>query len=184
MTTLTAQTTFTIAAAQATFTDSADLVLLPENTGVDARRELHYPGNTFPPLIYPDDPDETVNFDSTPLTARPQLKLEKTIAGTKTAVWPGYKGDLLVQEIWKGQEKVSRMESYYFRRLVEYFFNPPASGFIKWIPKDRGDDVGYWIRIFSLSVGGNEIKLNTVATVNNLVVNEIILAFEIVGVAS
>jgi hypothetical protein len=181
---LTAQTTFTIAAAQATFTESADITLLPENAGVNAMRELHYPGDVYPPLVYPDFPDETTNFDSTPLTARPALKTERTIAGTKTAVWRGYQGDFLVQESWKGSDKISRMTTYYLRRLIEYYFNPPASGYITWIPKDQGDDVGYFIRIFSLTVGGTDIRLVNMATINSLVVNEIVLSFEIVGVAS
>lgn len=184
MTEITSQTTFSIATPAAIYEESADLVILPENSGVQAYRELHYPGTVFPPIIYPDDPDDTVNFDSAPLTARPLVKTERTIAGNQTALWKGYQADRLVTEIWKGSEKISRMKTYYLRRLIEYFFNPPLVGFITWIPKDRGDNVGYYIRIHGVTAGGGEdIRLNMAALRADLAIYEIQLAFSIVGVA-
>jgi hypothetical protein len=184
MTTLNGETTFEIQAPHSLYSEEANLILLPENNGVNARRELHYPGNTFPPIIYPDDPDETINFDSLPLTARPTYKIEKTIAGQQTAMWPGYTADLLVSEIWRGSEKTARMTAYNLRRLIEYFLNPPLSGMVKWIPKDKGDTVGYWVRIHNLTVAGADIKLNMTALYYGEVVNEIVLSFQILGVAT
>lgn len=180
---LEAQTTFTITEPPAEYLETLDLVLLPENAGTNARRELRYPEDILPPLIYEEMPDEFENFDTGPLTARPQLKGEMTLEDTSLARWPGYIKDRPVKEIWKGDANKSRMPAYFFRRLWEYFANPPASGYITWNPKDRMDQA-YNIEIESLIVGGQDtVSFDAIALRNGYVMGEVILTFRIIGEA-
>lgn len=183
MTELTSQTTFTIEDPHLTVVESADLLLLPENNGTGALRELRYPGDVFPVLQYPDNPDITENFLDRPLTARPLTKAQMTIGDTQLARWPGYTRDQPVREIWKGTDKVARMTAYFLRRFLEYFFNQPAAGRITWTPKDMVDQA-YEIEILSLSVGGaNVLALDNLALFHGEVTGEIVLAFHIIGEA-
>ncbi|MDD2900828.1 MAG: hypothetical protein PHU44_00165 [Syntrophales bacterium] len=180
---LTAQTTFTIQEPPEIYQETVDLVLLPENAGSLALRELRYPGDTLPPLIYGQNPDKWENFDTAPLTARPFLKGEMTLADYSLARWPGYLKDRPVREIWSGSDKESRMEAYFFRRLWEYFANPPVAGFITWNPKDRIDKA-YNIEIESLIAGGQDtVTLDYLAIREGLITGEVVFTFRIIGEA-
>jgi len=181
MTTLSSQTTFSIADPPTTVVETAELILLPENNGTEAVRELRYPGNVLAPLQYPDNPDVTENFIDRPLTARPLAKAQMTIEDTHFARWPGYLKDQPVREIWKGSDKVARMSAYFLRRFIEYFFNTPPSGRITWSPKDISDKT-WEIEIISLTVGGaNALALNQTALFHGLVTGEIVMSFHLMG---
>lgn len=156
MTTLNSETTFTVIAAPEYFEEYEDIHLYPEATGSLAIRELHYPGGALPPIIYESNPDYWENFDMSPMTNRPQLKAELTIASVQVVQWKGYYPDRSVREIWKGTDNKSRMFAYTLRRLYEYFANPPPSGYITWHPKDRTEQA-YNIQIEGVSVGGQDI---------------------------
>jgi hypothetical protein len=178
---LTAQTTFQVQEPIEVLTETLDLALLPENAGVNVRRELHYPLNALPPLIYEQNPEWWDNFDTAPLTARPLFKAELTIADVAMARWPGYVKDRPVVEHWKGDEKTSFMTLTMLRSLWEYFANPPASGYIEWWPKDRTTK-GYYIEIESLTVGGSDgLSLNLYACNGNIVLQEVALSFRIIS---
>ncbi len=178
---LTAQTTFQILEPAEAFEETLDLVLLAENAGANVLRELHYPANVFPPIIYDQNPEWWENFDTGPLTARPLFKAEMTIADVATARWPGYVKDRPVVERWKGDEKTSHMTLEMLRQLWEYFANPPAAGYIEWWPKDR-TTMGYYIEIESLTVGGSEgISMNLFACQCDIVLQEVFLTFRIIG---
>ena len=180
---LTSETTFTVQAATEVYEEVADLVLLPENAGVNALRELRYPDDVLPPLIYEDHPDLTENFDSGPLTARPMLKADMALADTVLTRWSGYVKDRPVKEVWKGGGDKSRMSAYFLRRLWEYFANPPASGYITWTPKDRLDQA-YNIEIESLTAGGADtIALDGLPLRQGFIMGEVIFIFRIVGEA-
>ena len=86
---LTSETTFTVIAAPEYFEESEDLYLYPENAGSLALRELRYPGDVLPPLFYESNPDRWENFDSVPMTNRPQVKAELTIASAQIVQWQG-----------------------------------------------------------------------------------------------
>jgi hypothetical protein len=192
-TTLTSQTTFTVQDPLQELTDQVDLVLLPENTGVNAMRELHYPGDVLPPIIYEEPPDSWENFDSGPLTARPLFKAQMTLEATQLTAWPGYLKDQPVSEIWKGSDTVSRMPVHFLRRLLEYFLNPPASGYITWWPKDR-TATGYNIVIANVQAGNatsgsgaasqGVIALDNVALQSGYVMGVVTFSFYIVGESS
>lgn len=179
MTILQAQTTFTIAAS-ANYVEEAALTLLPENDGVNVLRELHYPNNVLPVLIYSQNPDKYENFDSYPLTARPIVQSDQTIGGNTVVRWQGYIGDSPVIERWTGDETKSKMYTYFLRRLWEYFANPPQSGYIVWYPKDR-TTAGYNIEIENLTAGGQQITLDYLAARGQFVMGEVIFTFRIIG---
>jgi hypothetical protein len=156
MTTLTSQTTFTILAAAEVFEESQDLYLFPENSGVDALRELHYPGDKYPPIIYDSIPDKWENFDSAPMTDRPQVKADMTLSSVQVVHWKGYTPDKPIREYWLGSDTTSRVPAYFLRRIYEYFIDPPENDYITWWPKDRTEQ-GYKIKIESVSIGGQDI---------------------------
>lgn len=196
MTLLTSQTTFTINPAPETITATADIPLLPQNEGLDATPELHYPGDALPPLVYPDLPDKRMNFDTSPLTSRPIWKGELTLNDVQSVIWPGTIKDLPIREIWSGSDTVSRMSLSFFRRLWEYYVNPPATGYITWNPKDRMDKA-YNIQIIGLRAGSFSassgavlreaaqeiVTLDYPAIINDAVMGEVIFSFIIIGEA-
>jgi len=181
MTTLTAETTFNILAAPDHFEEAVDLYLYPENAGTLALRELRYPGDLLPPFIYEENPDRWENFDSAPMTDRPQVKVEPTLSWAQVVQWRGYLPDKPVKEYWKGTDNTSRMSTYMLRRLYEYFVNPPDGDYITWWPKDRTGQ-GYKIQIEGISVGGQDIiSFDWVALKGDLIPFEVVLQFRIVG---
>jgi hypothetical protein len=173
------------------FEDQADMVLLPENSGdMYALRELHYPGNILPPIVYESNPDYTDNFDTIPLTGPPQYKSDQTLAAALMTQWPGYMQDNPVREYWEGTALAagdssagaySRMGTYFFRRLWEYFANPPASGtYITWWPKDKTTQ-GYYVVLEALTVGGKDIQLDSYGVAAGMVLGEVILSMRLMG---
>jgi len=179
MATLTNSTTFIIVSAPS-YPEQVDLVVLPENSGANVRRELHYPDDILPPLVYPRNPDSWTGFDTEPVTA-PALVVEKTLAGTKLARWAGYVSDNAVTETWKGDSKVLSMTADFLRRLLEYYLNSPADGYITWHPKDR-TTTAYNIEIESIRVNGAAlVNLDYLAMQNGYVLGEVEFAFRIVG---
>ena len=198
MTTLTSQTSFEIEAPAEVYTEIVDLVLLPENNGLNVMRELRYPADALPPLIYAEPPDSWQNFDNAPLTGRPSLASQQTIEDTVFNIWPGYLTDNPVLEIWKGSDTVARMPAYFLRRLLEYFLNPPPDGtYITWWPKDRTSQ-GYNIQIEGLRAGNavgstsgtskaadqQDIVFDGVALSQGYVMGEVIFSFRIISEVS
>lgn len=184
---LTSETTFTIQFAEE-LVEGTDLVLLPENTGTDALRELHFPKSLgdplyLAPIVYEDWPDRWENFDTAPISARPINKAEMTLGGNKIAQWKGYLADKPVREIWRGGDDKSRMTPYFLRRLLEYFINSQylaVGEFITWYPKDRTTQ-GYNIVIQDLTVGGAGISLDYYGLKGDMVMQEVVLSFYIVS---
>lgn len=178
---ITASTTFSVTEVES-YSEEALLTLLPDNDGINALRELHYPEDALPALIYESNPDEYDNFDTTPVTQVPVLSIAQTLEGNIYHRWNGYLGDRPVKERWKGAEKESRVTAYFLRRLMEYVLNPPSVGYIMWYPKDR-TSAGYYIQIESLSVNGEHISLSYLAmrASTPLLIGTVELTFRIIG---
>lgn len=176
---ITSQTTVTIDDAAAVVT-TADFTLQPENTGTLARRELSYPSDTLPPLIYDKNPDQWTNFDTTPMVKRPRVGVQQTIQDTRLTGWQGFAKDAPVTETWQGGDDESPMRLSFFRQLYAYFETPPTSGFIQWSPKDRTANV-YNIMIESLTVGGTEVRFDFVPARNGFLTQDVVLRFRIVS---
>jgi hypothetical protein len=156
MTQLTSQTTFAIGAAAEVFEEAEELYLYPENAGIEAMREMRYPGDKYPPIIYESNPNKWENFDSSPMTDRPQVKAEMTIGSVQVVHWKGYVPDKPIKEYWMGSENKSSVSAYFMRRLYEFFVDPPDNDYITWWPKDRTEQ-GYKIKLEGVSIGGQDI---------------------------
>lgn len=182
MPTLTSSAIFDVTAAPAVYIETGNIVVYPQNAGSLAKRELHYPGDLLPPLIYEDNPDKWENFDSSPWTALPVVAAEKTLEGMQIVRWSGYIPDEPVREYWLGNETTARMTAYMLRRLYEYFTQPPASGYITWHPKDRTEQ-GYNVILENLQVGGsNIVTLDYLALLQGeVVLREIMLQLRIIS---
>lgn len=190
MATLTSTTLFAVQDPIESFEDQEDMVLLPENSGsLYALRELHYPDNLLPPIVYESNPDLTDNFDTVPLTGPPTYKSDMTLAASLMTKWPGYLQDQPVREYWEGTALAagdssggaySRMMTYFFRRLYEYFANPPASGYITWWPQDKTSQ-GYNVIVEALTVGGKDIQLDAYGVAAGMVLQEVILTLRIMS---
>lgn len=180
MTTLTSETTFNVLAAAESFVEVYDLYLFPENEGIDALREMHYPGNKYAPITYETNPWKWENFDSAPMTDRPQVKAEMTLSSVQVVNWRGYLPDKPVKEYWFGSDTTSSVMAYFMRRLYEYFIDPPDGDYIIWYPKDRTEQ-GYKIKFESLSVGGQDVMtFMDVALRQSVIPWEMIVQFRIV----
>jgi hypothetical protein len=182
MGTLVNQTNFTILST-APYSETAELVLLPENDGTLALRELHYPNDALPRIIYEQNPDTWENFDTFPLTGKPLVQVDQTLTGNVISRWQGYVADLPVIERWVGNDTQSHMYLYFLRRLWEYFSNPPSVGYISWYPKDR-TETGYYVEMENLTVGGSALSLDYIPLRNNLVMGEVQLTLRIISEVS
>ncbi len=179
MAVITSQTIVTIDDALAV-TTTASFTLQPENTGSNARRELHYPSDTLPPVIYDKNPDQWTNFDTSPMVKRPSVGVQQTIQDNKLTGWQGFNRDASVTETWKGSDDEAPMRLSFFRELYAYFEFPPTSGFIQWKPKDRTASV-YNIMIESLTVGGQDVRFDFVPSRNGFLTQDVVMRFRIVS---
>lgn len=161
-------------------TTSIDFILQPESNGTLALRELRYPNNLLPPIVYSTNPDQWTNFDTSPMVKRPKIAVQQTIQDNRVIGWKGFDRDSPITEIWKGSDSVSPMFLSFFRQLHAYYENPPSTSFITWHPKDRTAN-SYNILIESLTVGGNEIQLDFIAAINGLLTQDVRLVFRIVS---
>lgn len=179
MATISGSTILTIAdAAGVEVTDS--FVIQPQITGNLQCRCLVYPNTSLADIKYTHNPTTTVNFDVSPVDKRPVAVGLPTITDNRITAWPGYSKDASITEIWSGGGSTASMDLGFFRQLVNYYQNPPASGFIVWQPKDR-TTVTYNIIIESLTAGGQEIAYDYLATLNLYMLGEVQLQFKILS---
>ena len=179
MATITGSTILTIADAagvpiEDTFTVQAQV------TGNLQCRCLVYPTTTFADILYTHNPTKTVNFDTAPVDRRPKVSPLQTIKDNRFTVWPGYAKDTSVTETWAGSDSQAAMDLGFFRQLVNYYQNPPTTGFIVWQPKDR-TTVTYNILIESLTAGGSEITYDYIASLNLFMLGEVTLRFRVIS---
>jgi hypothetical protein len=131
-------------------------------------------------ITYTHNPTTTINFDISPVDKRPVAIGLPTITDNRITAWPGYAKDASVTEVWAGGGARASMDLGFFRQLVNYYQNPPASGFIIWEPKDR-TTARYNIIIESLTAGGSELEYDYLATRNLYVLGEVRLQFKILS---
>lgn len=179
MATITSQNIITITDALAV-TTTTDITLLAANSGSNARRELHYPSDTLPPIVYDKNPDTWTNFDTSPLVKRPSVAVQPTIQGNRLVAWKGFDRDRPVVETWQGSSSESPMTLSFFRELASYYLNPPTADYIQWKPKDRTVTV-YNIIIENLTLGGQDFTFDYVPTRNGYLTGDVQLTFRIIG---
>lgn len=176
---ITSQTAIVIDDALSVVTTS-DFTLQPENSGSNVRRELHYPSDTLPPIIYDRNPDTWYNFDTSPMVKRPKVALQQTIQDNRLTGWQGFDRDAPITEIWQGSDRIAPMSLTFFRALYAYFESPPSDAYIQWYPKDRTAN-GYNIVIESLGVGGADVRFDYVPSRNGYLTQDVTLVFRIIS---
>ncbi len=111
----------------------------------DVERQLVYPTALFAPITYAENPTHTMNFDREPIT-RPRISVNPTQTSNINLIWDPVTQDVVIREIWSSDKGLSTYTDL-FRRIYEYFTNPPdpqVEGYIKWYPKDR-TNTGYYV---------------------------------------
>ena len=159
---------------------TASFVIQPQITGNLQCRCLVYPNSSLALIKYTHNPTTTVNFDVSPVDKRPVAVSLPTITDNRITAWPGYPKDASITEIWVGGGAQASMDLGFFRQLVNYYQNPPASGFIVWQPKDR-TTVTYNIIIESLTAGGSDLSYDYIATLNLFMLGEVRFTFKILS---
>ncbi len=135
----------------------------------DACRRLVFPPAISPllaPVVYEItnlgvcmNPDRTLNFDKEPLF-HPITRSVLTLGSRRDVRFEEQAEDVIVTEIWDGDDSRSPMPTSLFRLFYEYLINTPPfttgqTDFIIWEPRDRTTRT-YNVNILSLSVGGGE----------------------------
>lgn len=161
----------------------ADIRLLPASSGTLALRKLVYPNNELAPLIYCKNPDEWTNFDTEPLVKRPSVAAMRTLAGNRLTGWKGFSKDALVTETWRGGENEASLSLDCVRQLYAYYENPPDNAFIEWHPRDRTNKV-YHILIDRVTVDGEQMKFDFLASHHGYVLGDVNFSFYIIGEVS
>jgi hypothetical protein len=124
---------------------------------LSAKRRLVHPDSALAPITYWGNPKRTLNLDNDvlphPITA-PIL----TAGTTQVVRFERGIDDVIVTEIWPGDDARASMPTFFFRELYEYLNNPPefsasAQTYIVWEPGDRTTKT-YNVELLSLTVGG------------------------------
>jgi len=177
---ITSNTIVAIGDAAATVT-TQDFTLGASTTGTGALRRLVYPDATaLAPIVYTKNPDDWTNFDVSPLVKRPRVGVLQTLEDNKITGWQGYARDASVTETWRGSDTEASLKLDFLRQLYAYFETPPLTNFIQWEPRDRTASV-YNIVIESLTVGGQEIRMNYIAANAGFVLGDVVLRFRIIS---
>lgn len=117
----------------------------------NACRRLVFPDTITPliaPLVYEItadgicmNPDRTLNFDKEPLF-HPITSSVRTLGSTRDVRFEEDTDDVVVTEIWLGNDTLLPMPTSLFRLFYEYLINAPPfttgqTDFIIWEPRDR-----------------------------------------------
>ncbi len=112
---------------------------------------------TYTVGVYCFNPNRTLNLDNEILN-HPITSAPLTIGGRKVVRFETSQTDVIVTEIWEGNNQKASMPTALFRQFKEYIDNPPvvnvsAPEFIIWEPRNRNERA-YEIELLDLSVGG------------------------------
>lgn len=133
----------------------------------DACRLMTHPNNfvssvalapiTYTVGVHCFNPGRTLNLDNDVLN-HPITSAPLTIGGRKVIRFETSQTDVVVTEIWEGNNNKASMPTALFREFYEFLTNPPVVDvtmpeFIIWEPRDRNTK-SYEIELMDLSVGG------------------------------
>ena len=197
---ITSSVNFTVGAASPVTTTAADVewaspvgpLVLPGDpiaVSAGALRRLSYPGSTFAPIVYADNPDVYTNFNTGPLDKRPRAFAASTLDDNVLIGWLGRSRDVAIEERWIGSTTMSRMTLPFFMALQDYYQNPPTNGtYIQWAPRDRTTKV-YNIVIEALSLSltgsagqaGGDYEFDYIVTRHGYLAGTVALRFRIVS---
>lgn len=145
-TSATVQTTFNLVSAGATSVEPLRCLVHPDNV-------------TFAPITYARNPDRTFNYFRNQVTPAPLAAFNRTLSSTTLTRFSRDRDDMIVTEIWEGNDNKAAMEGSFLAQLINYLNNPPSTvptpTFLRWQPKQGFE---YDVNIISLSVGGRSVE--------------------------
>lgn len=173
MTTLTSATTFTIGASS-TAIETAQVLILPTLAAGTGRGRLVHP--TLGTYDYAHMPDEWVNVDGDVLIA-PVWASTKALDGAANTLWQGNIRDVEVEEHWTFAVSIAHLRS-----ILAMWQDPPDpdDGYVKWYPTYL-NALGYNVLMLSVTVGGQDVKLNWIARRHSMVIEDLVLRMRVVA---
>ena len=180
MPTLTNSATFTFGPASPIVEEVTVTVLaLPMTRAPTGRGRLVHP--TLGTLDYDYAPTSWTNVDADVLSS-PVWASSKTLQGAATTLWRGDLRDVTCIEHWDQDAGELRMPIFMLRTLVAFYANPPdpANAYVTWHPTYTSDLV-FNVAMVGLTVGGEGITLDSIATRRNWARRDVELSLKVLG---
>jgi hypothetical protein len=155
------------------------VLALPVTPAPTGRGRLVHP--TLGTLDYNYAPTNWTNIDGDVLTT-PVWASSKTLQGAATTLWRGDLRDVTCTEHWDQDAGELRMPIEMLRTLIAFYSNPPdpASGYVAWHPTYTTDLV-FKVALVGLTVGGQGITLDSIATRRHWARRDVELTLKVLG---
>lgn len=155
------------------------VLALPITGAPTGRGRLVHP--TLGTLDYDYAPTNWTNIDGDVLSS-PVWASSKTLQGAATTLWRGDLRDVTCIEHWDQDAGELRMPIGMLRSLIAFYSNPPdpASAYVAWHPTYTTDLV-FQVALVNLTVGGQGITLDSIATRRNWARRDVELTLKVLG---
>lgn len=179
MATLTNTATLTIGAAEPEIEEVEVTVIAAPGSATGNGRLVH---PTLGTLDYDNTPNEWTNIDGDVIPF-PTWASAKTLKGAANTLWRADIRDVTISEKWTNEVSgglVMRMAM--LRTLLAFFLNPPdpAAAWVLWYPTYT-TDLSFKVLMTNLTVGGEGITLDTIATKLDWATREVALTLKVVA---
>lgn len=180
MPSLTNNATFTFGPASPQVEEVAiEIMALPVGPAPTGHGRLVHP--TLGTLDYDYTPTNWTNIDADLIVA-PVWATSKTLRGSANTLWRGDVRDVVCVERWDSDAGGLKMRMETLRMLIAFFVNPPdpANATVQWWPNYTSDQ-GFKVAITNLTVGGQGVTLDTLATRKGWARRDVELTLKILG---
>ena len=180
MPTLSSSTTVTIGAGSPAIEEiSITSLPLPVGPPPTGKGRLIHP--TLGTYDYEHTPSSWDNIDAD-IIVPPTWASAKTLVGSANTLWIGNIRDVTCYERWDAETGDLRMRMTMLRMLLSFYQAPPdpASAQVQWFP-NYTSNLGFKVALTSLTVGGQGVTLDTLATRQDWARRDVVLALTILG---
>jgi hypothetical protein len=180
MPTLTSSGTFSIGAASPSVQETVIVVIAAPSTNQPGKGRLIHP--EFGVLDYSYAPNKWRDIDGD-LIVGPVYASSKTLQGSANTIWAGDIRDAAPFERWTSEAGGIIMPIGMLRSLIQFYTTPPldpTSSWITWYPSYT-TELGYRVLMTSLTVGGDGITLDAIASRRGWVRDEVVITYKVVG---
>ena len=180
MPTLTNTATFSFGPITPTVAETTITILsLPVGTAPTGKGRLVHP--TLGTLDYDYAPSSWTDIDADVLI-KPVWATSKTLQGSASTLWRGDVRDVACVERWDSDAGELRLPMDMLRTLIAFYANPPdpASGYVAWHPTYTSD-LAFKVALTSLTVGGNGVTLDFIASKQDWARRDVELTLQILG---
>lgn len=183
MPTLSASGTVTFGPQAPTVTEiTVTSIALPVGPTPTGKGRLIHP--TLGTLDYEHTPSSWDNIDGDVIVP-PVWASAKTLQGSANTLWTGNLRDVTCVERWDSDTGELRMKMSMLRMLIAFFVAPPdpAEAQVEWWP-NYTTNLGFKVALTNLTVGGQGITLDTLATRKDWARRDVALTLKILGRAA